>query len=86
MTQPAQSSGVERIHIPCPVIQDDGQITKGFPPDRSIEGIELCPLCGADLKDDFIPGFGLAYGGYGTYWYCTSDDCPWFYKEMEMFS
>lgn len=70
---------------PLPVFQENGQITIGIPPIRfrSILEKEFCPLCGADLEDDFIPGFGLAYGGYGTYWYCTDENCQWFYKKME---
>ena len=69
-------------YMPLVVFQESGKRTIGLKPLR-IAGVERCPLCNADLTDEFIPGFGLAYGGYGLYWYCTSDDCPWFYKIME---
>jgi hypothetical protein len=72
-----------KIYVPLLVFQESGRRTVGIPPNREIEGKEFCPLCGADLEDEFIPGFGLAHGGYGTYWYCTSETCPWFYKVME---
>lgn len=65
-----------------PIFQPSGVLTRGIPflvhGDKS-----FCPICGTDLEDEFIPGFGFAYGGFGRYWYCTSDDCQWFYKEME---
>ena len=74
-------------YIGFPIFQPSGLLTRGIPfdtkpgPDGDSE-IPLCPLCGADLTDEFIPGYGLAYGGFGTYWYCTSEDCDWYYKEM----
>ena len=70
-------------YMPILVFQENGRRTIGIPPNREIEGEELCPLCGSNLADEYIPGFGFAYGGYGTYWYCTSETCLWFYKEME---
>jgi len=75
-------------YFPFTVIQPSGKITIGVPfdtkphPDDYDAEIMVCPVCGADLTDKYIPGYGLAYGGFGAYWYCTSEDCEWFYKEM----
>lgn len=62
------------------IIQPNGVVTKGIPFVSDDDDVPRCPLCGADLTDEYQPGFGFAFGGFGTYWYCTSDDCPWFYK------
>jgi hypothetical protein len=35
-----------------------------------------CPGCGSEIYD----GFGLAHGGYGTYWECCNIDCDWWRK------
>jgi hypothetical protein len=36
-----------------------------------------CPLCGNDTLD---MGYGLAGGGIGVYFYCTTDGCDQFDK------
>jgi hypothetical protein len=41
----------------------------------------FCPKCLHEITDD--PGYGLAYGGMGTYWVCEQDDCDWFFKQMD---
>lgn len=35
---------------------------------RPEEKEDFCPKCGGELQ----PGFGLAGGGYGPYWYCEN--------------
>ena len=56
----------------------------GGPPPIDDGDIIRCPKCRADLTDEYIPGYGMSYGGgLGKYWYCTSDDCDWFYKELD---
>ncbi len=42
-----------------------------------VHSLEQCPDCGGR---DIQWGFGLAFGGYGRYWYC---DCGWFYKDAQ---
>jgi hypothetical protein len=37
-----------------------------------------CPKCGAEL----LYGFGLAGGGFGSYEFCSNDDCEHFKKEQ----
>lgn len=58
-------------------------VDAGGPPEgdeigqRSVDG-STCPKCGA--KAEY--GFGLAYGGYGPYEFC-SNDCGWFWKRRK---
>ena len=51
--------------------------------ERFVEhGVRLfCPKCLAEIADD--PGYGLAFGGMGSYWVCDEEGCGWFYKEMD---
>ncbi len=44
--------------------------------ERSKDG--KCPKCGGKP----FSGFGLAYGGYGPYEFCTTEGCDWFWKEV----
>lgn len=39
--------------------------------------VDTCPKCGGSVET----GFGLAYGGYGSYQYCEAEGCGWFEKE-----
>lgn len=41
-----------------------------------------CPQCGGDV----LHGFGLAFGGYGSYVACLGEKdkhCQWYVKEQE---
>ena len=76
-------------YIPLPIFQPSGLRTVGIPydskphPEDADAEVMLCPLCGAELvEDSLMPGTGFAFGGYGTYWYCDTPDCEWYYKEM----
>jgi hypothetical protein len=40
---------------------------------------DRCPKCG-DATDE---GYGLAFGGFGSYVYCLNQACDWFTKEYE---
>lgn len=60
-------------YIAFPIFQPSGRLTRGVPYEIDDNDIARCPLCSADLTDEYIPGYGLAYGGFGNYWYCTSD-------------
>lgn len=40
---------------------------------------EKCPRCGAEVET----GYGLAGGGFGTYWFCWTDSCEWMAKIQE---
>lgn len=44
-----------------------------------VHDIEVCPWCGSYID----LGFGIAFGSYGTYAVCMSDDCEWFHTEPE---
>jgi hypothetical protein len=41
----------------------------------------FCPKCLHEITGD--PGYGLAYGGIGTYWVCEQGGCDWFFKQMD---
>lgn len=41
--------------------------------------VDNCPECGCSVGT----GFGLAYGGYGSYQYCEAEGCDWYEKERE---
>lgn len=41
-----------------------------------VHEFEQCPKCGHWIH----LGFGLMFGGYGSYKYCQSDECDWFHK------
>lgn len=41
--------------------------------------MKSCPKCGGEL----MWGYGLAGGGMGSYWYCMSDNCDFFEKELD---
>ena len=41
-----------------------------------------CPLCQTSI-DDELSGYGLAYGGFGVYFWCANEDCKWFYKILD---
>jgi hypothetical protein len=41
----------------------------------------FCPKCLTEITGE--PGYGLAYGGIGTYWVCDADNCEWFFKKMD---
>ncbi len=43
-----------------------------------VHELEQCPECGGR---DIQLGFGLAFGGYGSYWTCGY--CDWFYKKED---
>lgn len=48
---------------------------------HSVHDIEICPKCG-----NFIEyGYGLAYGGLGSYMYCQGIEsgCDWHYFESD---
>jgi len=40
---------------------------------------ERCPKCG----DPVVNGFGLAFGGFGAYQYCSFEGCDWATKHYE---
>lgn len=57
-----------------------GVIVCGGPaPDEAKELPDECPECGARTEH----GYGLAYGGFGPYAYCTADDCDFFAKQQD---
>jgi hypothetical protein len=43
---------------------------------NTVHDIEKCPKCGAWIE----LGFGLMFGGFGPYKFCTSKTCDWFWK------
>lgn len=52
----------------------------GEPPSTDASYNNFCPKCGALLGID-EEGYGFAGGGgMGSYIFCPSDDCDWFYK------
>ncbi len=61
-----------------------GEATRGGPPplqSKSHPELEFCPKCLERIDSE--PGYGLAFGGMGTYWACEQDNCDWFYKIMD---
>lgn len=53
-------------------------------PDRKVTRAELaaltrCPKCGGEI----VAGFGLAFGGYGSYKMCDADGCDFAAKAAE---
>jgi hypothetical protein len=58
----------------------NGEKTRGTPPIER-DGRKFCPKCLEEVADE--PGYGLAYGGLGTYWVCEAGECQWFYKIMD---
>jgi hypothetical protein len=69
-----------------PIIQPNGRTTIGIPYTIDDNDIARCPICNAQIDDDeYNPGYGFAYGGgLGTYTVCSSDECDWFYKELDL--
>ena len=60
-----------------------GEKFRGEPPLTSAdETREFCPKCFIEVTDADT-GYGLAFGGMGTYWTCDNEDCDWFYKIMD---
>jgi hypothetical protein len=58
--------------------------TRGGPPplqSKSHPQLMFCPKCCERVDSD--AGYGLAYGGMGSYWICDQDKCDWFYKIMD---
>lgn len=52
----------------------------GTPPDVDADYVARCPEC-KTLLDGSTEGYGFAMGGgIGSYQYCPSDQCGWFYK------
>jgi hypothetical protein len=43
-----------------------------------IEG-DRCPKC----QDAIDEGYGLAFGGFGSYQYCLNQACDWHVKDRE---
>lgn len=74
------------------IIIDSSEISGGMgaPPVLVFEN-KLCDECGHEHEFEKCPecgswihiGFGLMFGGYGGYKWCQSDECDWFYKELE---
>ena len=59
-----------------------GERTRGKPYLQNEEQTRMfCPKCLEEIADD--PGYGLAFGGMGVYWFCEQDGCDWFYKIMD---
>lgn len=56
---------------------EPGQTSIGDKYVETSDGKLFCPKCLAEIES---PGFGLAYGGLGTYWIC--ENCDWFHKEF----
>ena len=40
---------------------------------------EKCPKCGSWIEI----GYGLCFGGFGAYKYCSNDSCDWYWKRLE---
>lgn len=56
--------------------------TKGEPCLQSKDGTQMfCPKCLSPIDAD--AGYGLAFGGMGSYWVCDAEGCDWFYKIMD---
>ena len=63
---------------------DGGNRTKGEPYLQNQDQDRMfCPKCLNEIWDQDA-GYGLAYGGMGTYWCCEQEGCDWFYKIMDM--
>lgn len=61
-----------------------GERFRGEPPLTSSDEMrEFCPKCFKEITNEEA-GYGLAFGGMGTYWTCGNDDCDWFYKIMDL--
>lgn len=61
-----------------------GEKTRGGPEplqSKSHPELMFCPKCCERIDSD--AGYGLAFGGMGTYWVCDQDNCDWFYKIMD---
>lgn len=61
----------------------NGEKTRGGPPplqSKRYTEIFFCPKCLEQIDGD--AGYGLAFGGFGIYWYCDGEGCDWFYKIM----
>lgn len=41
--------------------------------------VEVCPKCKGPVHD----GFGLMFGGYGSYQFCADEKCGWATKHYE---
>lgn len=55
----------------------------GEPPLTSNDEMQqFCPKCFKNITNE-DSGYGMAFGGIGTYWTCGNEDCDWFYKIMD---
>jgi hypothetical protein len=62
----------------------NGERTRGGPPPLQSEThpeLLFCPSCLERIDDEM--GYGLAFGGMGSYYMCDQDGCGWFYKIMD---
>lgn len=47
--------------------------------DKLVRDPEECPKCGGS---EMFYGFGLAFGGYGSYVACIDERCGWWSKDL----
>lgn len=50
---------------------------RGTPPQVNDDYSQECPKC---HSREIQSGYGLAFGGFGSYKFCGNDECDWFYK------
>jgi len=66
-------------------MNEQGQrVTLGVEPTYDPDDRMVCPNGHVQEDDEYQPGYGLAYGGgLGTYYYCTTEGCDWFWKVLD---